>query len=107
MRNPAFLRRWVRAYAAATATTTSYDKIRDAATSGGEAKPAKTTTIAYRDALERWILDPVPERAPTNDHLRRLVAASKRLGPTPWGAAVSPRPPAIENGSSSVHPKTG
>src|SRR3546814_5044613 len=61
VRNPATLQRWVRAYAAATSTTTSYDKIRDAATSGEDTKPAKSTTIPYRDALERlWILEPVP-----------------------------------------------
>ncbi len=78
IRNPATLRRWLRAYAAATATTTSYDKIRNAATSGEETKPAKTTTIPYREALERlWVLDPVPAWTPTNSHLRRLVGAPK------------------------------
>src|SRR3546814_12216927 len=50
VRNPATLQRWVRAYAAATSTTTSYNKIRDAATSGEDTKPAKSTTIPYRDA---------------------------------------------------------
>jgi len=78
VRNPATLRRWLRAYAAATATTASYDKIRDAATSGEDAKPAKTTTIPYRDALERlWVLDPLPAWAPTRNPLSRLVAAPK------------------------------
>jgi predicted AAA+ superfamily ATPase len=78
VRHPGTLRRWVRAYAAATSTTASYDKIRDAATSGEDTKPAKTTTIPYRDALERlWILDPVPAWAPTRSHLHRLVGAPK------------------------------
>lgn len=78
IRNPATLRRWLRAYAAATATTTSYDKIRNAATSAEETKPAKTTTIPYREALERlWVLDPVPAWTPTNSHLHRLVGAPK------------------------------
>ena len=78
VRHPATLRRWVRPYAAATSTTASYDKIRDAATSGDGAKPAKTTTIPYRDALERlWVLDPVPAWAPTRSHLHRLVGAPK------------------------------
>ena len=78
VRHPGTLRRWVRAYAAATSTTASYDKIRDAATSGENTKPAKTTTIPYRDALERlWILDPVPAWAPTRSHLHRLVGAPK------------------------------
>src|SRR3546814_158449 len=78
VRNPATLRRWVRAYAAATSTTTSYDKIRDAATSGEDTKPAKSTTISYRDALERiWILEPVPAWTGSANHLRRLTSAPK------------------------------
>jgi predicted AAA+ superfamily ATPase len=78
IRRPGTLRRWLRAYAAATATTASYDRIRDVATSGEDAKPAKTTTIPYREALERiWILDPVPAWAPTNNRLSRLVAGPK------------------------------
>lgn len=78
IRRPETLRRWLRAYAAATATTASYDRVRDAATSGEDAKPAKTTTIPYRDALERiWILDPLMAWAPTNNRLSRLVAAPK------------------------------
>jgi uncharacterized protein len=78
IRRPETLRRWLRAYAAATATTASYDRIRDAATSGEDVKPAKTTAIPYRDALERiWILDPLPAWAPTNNRLSRLVAGPK------------------------------
>jgi hypothetical protein len=58
VRNPSTMWRWVRAFAAATATNTSYDKIRNAATGGEDDKPAKTTTMGYREALERlWILD--------------------------------------------------
>ena len=78
IRNPAAMRRWLGAYAAATATTTSYEKIRDAATGGENEKPARTTTIPYRDALERlWVLDPLTAWAPTNNHLSRLAAAPK------------------------------
>ncbi|MHB8294089.1 MAG: ATP-binding protein [Acidimicrobiales bacterium] len=78
IRRPDALRRWLRAYAAATATTASYDRIRDAATSGEDAKPAKSTTIPYRDALERiWLLDPLPAWLPTNSHLARLTAAPR------------------------------
>ena len=65
VRNPTALRRWMTAYAAATATTCSYDKIRDAATAGDADKPAKTTTAVYRDVLKRiWIIDDVPAWAP-------------------------------------------
>lgn len=78
VRRPAALRRWLAAYAAATATTASYDSIRDAATSGEGDKPAKTTTGPYRDVLERlWIIDPVPAWAPTRSQLRRLTGSPK------------------------------
>lgn len=78
VRRPATMRRWLTAYAAATATTTSYDKIRDAATAGDGDKPAKSTTIPYREALERiWVLEPLAAWSPSNDHLTRLTAAPK------------------------------
>lgn len=73
VRRPEVLERWMTAYAAATATTASYEKIRDAATSGLGEKPAKTTTQPYQDILERlWILDPVPAWLPTRNQLNRL-----------------------------------
>lgn len=78
VRNPDALRRWMTAYAAASSTTTSFEKIRDAATAGQSEKPAKTTAGAYRRALERlWILDPVPAWAPTRSHIRRLALPPK------------------------------
>ena len=78
VRRPQTLRRWLQAYVAATATTTSYEKIRDAATAGEANRPAKTTTIPYRDALERlWILEPLPTWAPISNHLARLTFAPK------------------------------
>lgn len=78
VRNPALLRRWLAAYAAATATTASYEAIRDAATAGHADKPAKTTTMPYQDTLERiWISDPLPAWIPTRNHLHRLTQASK------------------------------
>jgi predicted AAA+ superfamily ATPase len=78
VRNPAALRRWMTAYAAATATTATFETIRDAATSGQGEKPAKTTTIPYRDTLERlYVLDPLPAWRPTFGHLGELAAAPK------------------------------
>ena len=78
IRRPATLRRWMTAYAAVTSTTASYERIRDAATAGLDSKPAKSTTIPYRDALERlWILDPLEAWSPTSNHLSRLVSAPK------------------------------
>jgi predicted AAA+ superfamily ATPase len=77
-RNPMLLRRWLAAYAAAMGTTASYESIRDAATAGHANKPAKTTTMAYQDTLQRiWISDPVPALAPTRNHLKRLTLAPK------------------------------
>lgn len=78
VRNPAALRRWLTAYAAATATVTSYERIRDAATSGEGDKPARTTTQPYRDTLEAlYLLDPVPAWLPTNNHIAALASAPK------------------------------
>jgi predicted AAA+ superfamily ATPase len=77
VRRPDTLRRWMMAYAAATSTVTSLEKIRDAATHN-EATPAKTTVLAYRDALARlFILDPVEGWTPTNNHLKRLTQSVK------------------------------
>ena len=62
VRRPEVLRRWLAAYAAATATTASFETIRDAASGGQRDKPSKTTTQPYRDILEQlWIVDPVPK----------------------------------------------
>jgi len=73
VRNVVGLVRWLRAYAAATATTTSYEKVRDAASAGEEQKPAKTTIQHYREILEQlWILDPVPAWLPTHNRLSSL-----------------------------------
>lgn len=78
VRRPGTLRRWMQAYAAATATTASFEKIRDAATSGNGEKPNRATTQPYRDVLERlWILDPVPAWLPTRSRLARLSAPPK------------------------------
>ncbi len=78
VRNPAALRRWMTAYAAATSTTASYETIRDAATSGYGEKPAKTTTTPYNDILQRlWIVEPVPAWLPTPNRIHRLGSPPK------------------------------
>lgn len=77
-RNPAALRRWMQAYAAATSTTATWETIRDAATSGHADKPARSTTLPYRDVLERlYLLDPLPGWRPTRSHLGRLTEPAK------------------------------
>jgi len=78
VRKPVALRRWMTAYAAATATTTSLAKIRDAATAGAGETASKPTTAMYRDVLESlWVLDPVPAWSPTHGKLARLVQAPR------------------------------
>jgi hypothetical protein len=78
VRRPDTLRRWMTAYAAATATTASLESIRDAATGGEADKPARSTVIQYRDALQRlWLLDPVPAWIPSRNYFSRLAHPDK------------------------------
>lgn len=77
IRDTARLRAWMAAYASATATTTSFEKLRDAATAGHTTKPSKTTVQPYREILQRlFILDPVPGWRP-RAHLKELASAPK------------------------------
>jgi predicted AAA+ superfamily ATPase len=78
LRNPAALRRWMLAYAAATATSASWEKVRNAATGGESERPARTTVMPYRDVLERlYVLDPLPGWKPTRSHIARLTEPPK------------------------------
>lgn len=78
VRKPEAMLKWLRAYAAATATTASYAQILDAATPGQGDKPARSTSIAYRDVLTSlWLLDPVPAWAPSGSLLTRLGQTPK------------------------------
>ncbi|WP_053203242.1 ATP-binding protein [Jiangella muralis] len=78
VRRPATLRAWLAAYAAATASSASYNSVLDAATAGESDKPAKTTTIVYRDVLEQlWLLDPLPAWLPVDNPATRLAQAPK------------------------------
>lgn len=78
IRRPQTLLRWMRAYAAATASTASFERIRNAATGGEEEKPARTTTRPYREILERlFIAEPMPAWAPTRNLLSRLAMPPK------------------------------
>lgn len=78
VRRPATVAAWLRAYAAATATTASWESIRDAATSGVANKPARSTTTPYVELLRSLrVLDEIPAWTPSNNHLGRLAAAPK------------------------------
>ncbi|WP_416342583.1 ATP-binding protein [Isoptericola peretonis] len=104
VRRPGTLRAWMRAYAAATSTTASYTEILDAATAGEPDKPARTTTAAYRETLERiWLLEEVPAwvgagspltalgRSPKH-HLTDPALAARLLGVTATSLLDRPNP---------------
>lgn len=89
VRRPEALKSWLRAYAAATSSTASYNAILRAATPGEDDKPARQTVAGYREALERmWLLDPVPAWWPTFSPLKRLAQAPKHHLADPALAAI-------------------
>jgi predicted AAA+ superfamily ATPase len=66
------------AYAASTSTTTSFERIRAAASGGNDRPPAKTTVQPYREVLERlFILDDVPGWQPSRNPIARLALPPK------------------------------
>lgn len=72
VRKPDTLRRWLCAFAAATSTPTTLEKIRDAAGRTGSA-PTRATVDSYCETLRRlWILDEVPGWSPSRNRLGRL-----------------------------------
>lgn len=78
VRKPATLRGWMAAYAAATSTTTAWEKICDAATPGQKKKPARSTVEPYIEVLKNLrITDEVPAWAPSSNHLRQLAMSPK------------------------------
>ena len=78
IRSPASLRRWMNAYAAASSTTTTFERLRDAASAGETHKPSKKVTQQYRDVLARlWVLEEVPAWLPTNNRLNELGHSPK------------------------------
>ncbi|WP_311522825.1 ATP-binding protein [uncultured Corynebacterium sp.] len=78
VRRPESLRSWLRAYAAATATTTAYSRLLDATTGGQTEQPNQKTTLAYREHLAKiWLLDPVPGWVPENNEFKRLQQGPK------------------------------
>ena len=70
------LRSWMAAYAAASSTTASFEKIRAAASAGKADQLSRTTTIPYRAALEQlWMIEEVPAWSPSRNRLRGLASA--------------------------------
>jgi len=80
VRKPDILTKWLIAYAAATATTTSYEKILVASTAGEAQKPSKSTTLSYRDALDSlFITDRVDAWLPTMNTFSSLGKSPKHF----------------------------
>jgi hypothetical protein len=78
VRAPGTLLRWMTAYAAATATTATFETIRRAASPGEGMEISRATVQPFRDALERlFLLDPVPGWAPTRNRIARLALPPK------------------------------
>lgn len=78
VRRPQLLLRWLTAYAAAMATDTGYSEILDAASAGESDKPARNTTLAYREALQNlWLLDELPPWLGGTDYFSRLKQTPK------------------------------
>lgn len=78
VRNPAALTSWLTALAAATATTTTYERLREAASPGRGNPPARSTTGPWQNALERaFVYDPLPAWSPGMNHLGRLAKSAK------------------------------
>ncbi len=76
--DPDALRRWTQAYAAATATTATYETIRDSATPGEAEKPSESQSLAIRRALaDAYIVEPLPAWRPSLNNLRKLGKAPK------------------------------
>jgi predicted AAA+ superfamily ATPase len=88
VRKPRVLRNWLRAYAAATGSTASYQVILDAATPDDKDKPAKKTTLAYREILDKlWITDRVEPWLPLNSQFKYLGMTAKHYLADPAFAA--------------------
>jgi predicted AAA+ superfamily ATPase len=78
LRRPEVVMAWLRAYAAATSTTTSWEKIRNAASPGTDSIPAKTTVMPYIEVLRMLrILDEIPAWLPGSNWLSVLGQAPK------------------------------
>lgn len=80
IRRPELLRGWLRGYASATASATTFRKIGASLDPGEPAGPATTTSIAYRDVLSSlYLLDQVDAWSPGRKILARAALAPKHF----------------------------
>jgi predicted AAA+ superfamily ATPase len=78
IRNRDGLLRWMTAYAAASSTTATFEKIRDAASAGHRNPPTRATVLPYREVLERlFILDSVSGWKPARNPIAELALPPK------------------------------
>lgn len=78
VRQPTLVLAWLRAYAAATSTTASYNELLDAATAGDGEKPSRSSSQVYRDLLEQlMIVEPLHAWLPIGLTLATLAKAPK------------------------------
>lgn len=76
VRRPRALEAWLRAYAAASSSPASFEKV--AAAVSKEVRPTRVTIGDYREALSQlWLLDEVPAWVPHGSELNRLGQAPK------------------------------
>ncbi|AVG23038.1 AAA+ ATPase domain-containing protein [Pontimonas salivibrio] len=88
IRRPDTLRLWLRAYASATGSSASYEKILRAATPGVADKPARPTTSTYVDALNAlWLIDPLEHWYPPGSAIGALTQTPKHYLADPALAA--------------------
>lgn len=78
VRKPGSMRAWWAAYAAASSTTTAYNKILDAAMPADTGKISKDAALGYRDVLTQlWLLDPIPAWFPNRSPFKKLTSGPK------------------------------
>ncbi|WP_052542606.1 DUF4143 domain-containing protein [Cryobacterium roopkundense] len=112
IRRPELLRGWLRGYASATASATTFAKIGASLDPGEPTGPTQKTSIAYRDVLSSlYLLDQVDAWSPSQKLLSRTALAPKHFLGDPALAArllnltevklMSAVQPAINNGDRS------
>jgi uncharacterized protein len=103
VRYPTTVRSWLRAYAAAVSTTTSWEKIRHAATGAADSPPSRTATQPYIELLTRLrVLEPLEAWRPGHNHLAAITQSPKHHLADPALAArlVSMSAPHLEAGQA-------
>jgi predicted AAA+ superfamily ATPase len=110
IRRPAALLAWLRSFAAATATTASWQSIRDGATAGNIEKPSRTATAPYIDLLTQLrIVDDIDAWLPSDNHLNRISQSPKHFLVDPALAAslLGISSTSLLSGDSSLAPLKG